>query len=83
MQANGPFPQTNLAVMINWVENGVTPQTLNATHLAGDYEGQNAHLCAWPLRPYWADGEKMECVYDQASINTWKYDFDAYDMPLY
>lgn len=62
VQANGPFPQTNLAVMINWVEKVVTPQTLNATHLAGDYEGQNAPLCAWPLRPYRADGEKMVCT---------------------
>ena len=32
-QPNGPFPQTNLAVMVNWVENGVVPTTLNATYL--------------------------------------------------
>jgi tannase len=38
-QPNGPFPQTNLAVTINWVENGVVPTTLNATYLQGIYEG--------------------------------------------
>jgi tannase len=83
-QPNGPFPQTNLAVMIDWVENGVVPTTLNATYLQGIYEGQNAQICAWPLRPYWSNnGTMFECQYDQASIDSWKYDFDAYALPLY
>lgn len=84
LQPNGPFPQTNLAVMIDWVENGVVPVTLNATHLAGPEKGDNAQICAWPLRPYWTDnGTTMECQYDKASIKTWIYDFDAYKLPLY
>jgi tannase len=58
-EPNGPFPQTNLAVMIDWVENGVQPTTLNATYLAGVDEGQNAQICAWPLRPY----VSMPCCY--------------------
>jgi tannase len=33
LQPKGPFPQTNLAVMIDWVENGVVSTTLNATYL--------------------------------------------------
>lgn len=83
-QPNGPFPQTNLAVMIDWVENGIEPVTLNATVLSGDYEGQTAELCSWPLRPLWTNnGTTMDCVFDQASYDTWIYDFDAYPLPLY
>ncbi|KAF4553159.1 Tannase and feruloyl esterase-like protein 4 [Elsinoe fawcettii] len=81
-QPNGPFPQTNLAVLIDWVENGVVPTTLNATVLQGEQKGENRQICAWPLRPLWTDGE-MKCVYDQASIDTWMYDFAAYKLPLY
>lgn len=81
---NGPFPQTNLAVMIDWVENGVVPTTLNATILSGDFEGTNQQLCTWPLRPYWSNnGTTLECQYDQASIDSWIYDFDGLKSPLY
>ncbi|PYH90333.1 tannase and feruloyl esterase [Aspergillus ellipticus CBS 707.79] len=81
---NGPWPQTNLAVMIEWVEKGVVPTTLNATVLQGENEGQNQQLCAWPLRPLWADdGETLECVYDQRSIDSWHYDLDAVPLPVY
>lgn len=83
-QPNGPFPQTNLAVLIDWVENGVEPTTLNATVLQGENIGQNQQICAWPLRPLWTNnGTVMECEYDQASINTWLYDFDAFKLPVY
>jgi tannase len=83
-QPNGPFPQTNLAVMIDWVENGITPVTLNATVLQGDNEGEKQQICAWPLRPLWSNnGTVMDCVFDQASYDTWVYDFDAYALPLY
>lgn len=33
LQPNGPFPQTNFAVMAQSVEQGIVPQTLNATIL--------------------------------------------------
>ncbi|KAM0159879.1 hypothetical protein ACHAPG_003311 [Botrytis cinerea] len=83
-QENGPFPQTNLQVLIEWVENGTVPVTLNATHLAGDYKGDNAQICAWPLRPLWINnGTTQDCVFDQASYDTWNYTFDAYKRPLY
>jgi tannase len=83
-QSNGPFPQTNLAVLIDWVENGNTPTTLNATHLAGANVGENAQLCAWPLRPMWKqNGTVMDCEYDQASIDSWLYEFDSFKMPVY
>ncbi|KAI9694812.1 MAG: hypothetical protein M1822_000428 [Bathelium mastoideum] len=84
LQPNGPFPQTNLAVLIDWVENGVTPMTLNATVLQGQHEGEKQQICAWPLRPLWTNnGTAMQCEYDQASIDTWLYDFDAIKLPVY
>lgn len=81
-QPNGPFPQTNMAVMIDWVEKGNAPSTLNATVLSGDHKGENGELCAWPQRPLWKNGE-MQCVFDQESFETWQYEFDAYKLPLY
>ncbi|PWY67830.1 tannase and feruloyl esterase [Aspergillus eucalypticola CBS 122712] len=36
VQANGPFPQINLAIIINWIKKGIVPYILNAIHLAGD-----------------------------------------------
>jgi tannase len=81
-EPNGPWPQTNLAVMIDWVEKGVEPTTLNATHLAGANMGANAQICPWPLRPLWTAGQ-MECVYDQTSLDTWMYEFDSFPMPVY
>ncbi|KAH8647216.1 Tannase/feruloyl esterase [Xylariales sp. PMI_506] len=83
-EPNGPFPQTNMAVMIDWVEKGVEPKTLNATVLQGTDKGENQDICSWPLRPLWTkSGTVMECVYDQASIDTWIYDIDAFPMPVY
>lgn len=81
-QPNGPFPQTNLAVLIDWVEKGVEPKTLNATVLAGENQGANEQICGWPLRPLWRNGT-MECMYDQRSINSWLYDLDAIKLPVY
>ncbi|KAJ5186521.1 hypothetical protein N7449_011285 [Penicillium cf. viridicatum] len=67
-----------------WVEQGIVPHTLNATVLQGDNKGTNEQLCAWPLRPYWKGSEKtLTCEYDQASIDTFTYVFDAYKTPLY
>lgn len=83
LQPNGPFPDTNLGVMIQWVEQGIVPTTLNATILQGDYEGQNEQICSFPLRPLWTDNSTLTCVYDQASIDAWTYSFPAYKLPLY
>jgi tannase len=83
-QPNPPFPQTNLAVLIDWVEHGTAPDTLNATVLLGEHMGENAQVCAWPLRPFWStNGTTMECRYDQESIDTWLYDLDAFKVPVY
>lgn len=84
LQPDGPWPQTNLAVMIDWVEKNNTPTTLNATHLAGDNIGANEQICQWPLRPYWVgNATNPECVYDQDSIDSWMYNFDAFKEPVY
>ncbi|OJJ43917.1 hypothetical protein ASPZODRAFT_153908 [Penicilliopsis zonata CBS 506.65] len=83
-QPNAPFPQTNFAVMIDWVENGVAPTTLNGTVLEGEYKGDNGQICGWPLRPYWVDnGTTMVCEYDQESLDTWFYDLEGVEMPIY
>ncbi|OQV09061.1 hypothetical protein CLAIMM_13239 [Cladophialophora immunda] len=80
-----PFPQTNLAVMIDWVERGVVPHTLNGTVLLGPDKGRNQQICAWPLRPVWAPGNATgpQCRYDQKSVDYWNYDLDAFNVPIY
>lgn len=83
-QPNGPFPQTNLAVMIDWVENGNAPTTLNATILQGDLAGTNQQICEFPTRPLWTNnGTVMNCVYDQTSLDTFYYDLNAFKVPVY
>lgn len=83
MEPNGPWCQTNLGVMIEWVEKGNEPTTLNATYLAGDNLGQNAQICQWPLRPFWKN-DVMECNFDKRSIDSWLYDFSkGLKLPLY
>ncbi|GLA13365.1 hypothetical protein AnigIFM62618_010354 [Aspergillus niger] len=84
LQPNGPYPQNSLGDLMNWVEKGIEPVTLNGTVLSGDYEGEEQKICSWPLRPLWKNnGTVMDCVYDQKSIDTWLYDLDAYDIPIY
>ncbi|ORY67033.1 Tannase/feruloyl esterase [Pseudomassariella vexata] len=83
-EPNGPWPQTTLAVLIDWVENGDEPVTLNGTVLQGENKGETQQICSWPLRPYWSgNGTEMECQYDQKSIDSWHYDLDAFFMPVY
>jgi tannase len=83
-QPDGAFPQTNLAVMIDWVEKGKAPQTLNATVLMGENKGQNQQICAWPLRPVWTgNATNPECRYEQSSVDYWDYELDAFKVPIY
>ncbi len=77
LQPNGQWPRTTLETMIKWVECGTAPETLDTT-------GTINSICRWPLRPMWSgDKSTPDCVYDQSSIDTWKYNFDAYSTPLY
>ncbi|KAJ5669789.1 Tannase [Penicillium macrosclerotiorum] len=79
----GPYPEDNMATMIDWVENGVQPKRLNATVSSGDYEGEVQKLCQWPSRPLWRNKSTFDCVYDKKSYESWTYDFPAFKVPVY
>lgn len=79
----GPYPADNMATMIDWIENGIEPERLNATVGSGTFEGEVQKLCAYPLRPIWDSEGTLSCEYDQASIDSWTYTFDAFKMPVY
>lgn len=79
----GPYPEDNMEIMIDWVENGVTPTRLNATVSSGDYEGETQMLCQWPYRMLWRSNTTFDCVYNEKSIETWAYDFPAFKVPVY
>ncbi|KAF2853397.1 tannase and feruloyl esterase [Plenodomus tracheiphilus IPT5] len=80
----GPYPQDNMATIIDWVENGIKPSRLNATVSSGDYAGEVQRLCQWPARPLWSgNSTEFECVGDEASIASWTYSFDAFKLPVY
>lgn len=80
----GPYPENNMNIMIDWVENGAKPSRLNATVQSGTYEGETQMLCQWPSRPLWnGDGTTFDCVTDEESIETWTYDFPAFKVPIY
>ena len=77
-----------MATMIDWVENGVEPTTLNATVTTGStYAGESQPLCPWPSRPYWSsnggNGTSLSCEYSQESIDSWTYTLDAFKLPVY
>ncbi|PSR79070.1 Tannase/feruloyl esterase [Coniella lustricola] len=76
-QPNSGWPETTLPTMIEWVESGIAPATLTGS-------GNIDQICRWPLRPLWSNnGTSFDCVYDQESLDTWDYDFNAYKLPLY
>lgn len=77
-QPNGGWPQTTLQTVIDWVEQGVAPATLNNT-------GKGiSSLCRWPLRPLWSgNSTSADCVFDQDSIDSWNYKLDAFKFPVY
>lgn len=80
----GPYPQDNMATIIDWVENGVKPSRLNATVSSGDYKGEVQQLCMWPTRPLWSgNSSEFDCVSDEESIQSWTYTFDAFKLPVY
>lgn len=80
----GPYPENNMQTMIDWVENGVQPSGLNATATTGTYAGETVSLCQWPTRPLWSgNSTDFECVTDEASLETWTYEFPAFKVPIY
>ena len=80
----GPYPENNMEIMIDWVENGVKPTALNATVSSGTYAGETQMLCQWPTRPLWqGNSTTFDCVNDEDSIESWTYTFDAFKIPVY
>ncbi|KAJ9300576.1 hypothetical protein DTO271G3_1740 [Paecilomyces variotii] len=80
----GPYPEDNMEIMIDWVENGVKPSRLNATVSSGPYAGETQMLCQWPTRPLWhGNSSSFDCVHDQKSIESWTYSFPAFKVPVY
>ncbi|CAK7198833.1 hypothetical protein SEUCBS139899_001500 [Sporothrix eucalyptigena] len=76
-QPGGPWPQTSLQTVIDWVENGVVPDTLAGT---GDIDT----LCRWPLRPQWTNnGANMTCIESDSSVASFTYDLSAFRLPVY
>ncbi|KAJ4329036.1 hypothetical protein N0V84_000386 [Fusarium piperis] len=76
-QPGGGWPQNTLQTVIDWVENGEAPERLNST-------GGIEEVCHWPLRPLWSkNGTAFECSYDQKSLDTWMYEFDAFKVPIF
>lgn len=76
-EPNGGWPATTLQTVIAWVENGTAPDTLD--NAAGTIDT----LCKWPLRPLWDAEGALTCEYDQASIDSWIYDIDAFPFYIY
>lgn len=79
----GPYPENNMDIMINWVENGVRQSRLNATVSSGQYKGETQMLCQFPTRPLWKSNSTFECVNDKKSIDSWTYEFPAFKVPVY
>ncbi|CAG9988903.1 unnamed protein product [Clonostachys byssicola] len=80
----GPYPQNNMDIMIDWVENGNKPSRLNATVSSGTNAGETQMLCQWPKRPLWQDNsDEFQCVDDKESIDSWTYSFPAFKIPVY
>ncbi|OTB00662.1 hypothetical protein M426DRAFT_26363 [Hypoxylon sp. CI-4A] len=81
----GPYPQNNMDIMIDWVENGVKPTRLNATVSSGTNAGETQMLCQWPTRPLWqgSNSSSFDCVTDAPSEESWTYTFDAFKVPVY
>lgn len=46
----GPVPQDPLAVLVDWVEHGIPPETLPAVTTNGEGDLVTRDLCAWPAR---------------------------------
>ncbi|RMX97149.1 hypothetical protein D0868_10798 [Hortaea werneckii] len=76
-----------LGSVIEWVEKGIEPTTLNATFLFGDREGQTEGLCSFPSRPMWKGNDSMEppqCVMpDDEALKTWFPKLNSIPLDVY
>ncbi|KAL5040920.1 hypothetical protein BDW71DRAFT_192805 [Aspergillus fruticulosus] len=82
IQPNGPYPYDNMNTIIEWVENGIQPTSLNATVTQGKYSGEVQSLCQFPYRPMWKNGA-WKCESDTKGANTFSYTFPAFKVAVY
>ncbi|KPM35287.1 hypothetical protein AK830_g11272 [Neonectria ditissima] len=62
----GPFPGESFEALVNWVENGESPNVLAARSEGTDGTVRRRNLCPWPLEALYKDGdaalaESFEC----------------------
>ena len=70
-----------MATIIDWVENRIKPNTLNATVREGEYDGEVQQLCQWPQRLLWAgNAGAFARVDDEESVESWTYTFDVFKL---
>lgn len=81
----GPYPQTNMEIIIDWVENDHTPAGLNSTVTSGKFSGEEQLLCKFPQRPVWqgSNSSSFDCEFDEDAYQTWNYTFPAFDLPIW
>lgn len=83
--ANATFPTNILGQVIEWVEAGVNPATLNGTIQGGAQEGVEQGICSFPTRPQWSSNSTVpECVWpEQDAIDVWFPTLDSIPVPVY
>lgn len=57
----GWYPGNALNNLIDWVEKGIAPETLEA-EAPGDVKGRKANLCLWPKHLVYIDGDPNEAT---------------------
>jgi hypothetical protein len=74
----GPQPVGTLEAVVNWVENGVAPDTILATRNLGGGAARTRPLCAYPKTAVWTgsgstdDAASFACVDGQHDKNDFK-----------
>jgi hypothetical protein len=60
----GPLPLDAVGALINWVENGIPPETLRARSKLPNGRVASRNLCKYPAKPYYIGGD----IYDSNSF---------------
>jgi hypothetical protein len=60
----GPLPLDAMGALINWVENGIPPETLSARSRLPNGRVASRNLCKYPAKPFYIGGD----IYDRHSF---------------
>ncbi|CEL05511.1 hypothetical protein ASPCAL06629 [Aspergillus calidoustus] len=60
----GPLPLDAMGALINWVENGIPPETLSARSRLPNGRVASRNLCKYPAKPFYIGGD----IYDSHSF---------------